>query len=139
MTCDEERPAPGRLERFLDWLPGEPPITGMEEFELDGVHPRGRAAFKRTVKFRWYAEATVLTVTALLIELSAASLDRWWLGLPFFLLAYWMHRQKWDRMTDYGALARAKLAEPAPWPPQRGERVPLDPKSVDGDAERESA
>lgn len=36
--------------------------------------------------------------------------------VPAVLMVLFIHRRKWNRTTDYGALAQAKLAMPADWP-----------------------
>lgn len=102
---------------------GDPPLTPMEERELADIPPYARAAFYRAVRFHWYATAAVGTFVGWTIEYTALSVDFGWLyTIPMLVMALVVHRMKWNRSTDYGALSKAKLAMRPDWPSWKRER-----------------
>lgn len=101
----------------------DPPLTPTEEAHLADIPPDARSAFYRTVRFRWYANAAVGTFLGWSIEYAALGIDFGWAyTVPLLVMALVVHRMKWNRSTDYGALSRAKLAMDRDWPEWKRER-----------------
>ena len=98
-------------------LRGDPPLTKVEVTELAQIHPDGREVFYKRVKREWYAQIIISTVLLYSIEYMVFSFDALWVYfipiIPVFSLA---HRLKFNRSTNYGALAAAKLNQPRSWP-----------------------
>lgn len=96
---------------------GDPPLTQVEIHELAQIHPDGREAFHKRVKRDWYMKITVVTIFLYAVEYLIFSLDVLWVYLvPVMPVLALAHRLKYDRQTNYGALAAAKLAQPVDWP-----------------------
>lgn len=96
---------------------GDPPLTQAEVYELGEIHPKARGMFYKRVKIEWYMKIIITTVLLYGLEYAVFSFDVLWVYLiplvPVFSLA---HRLKYQRKTNYGALAAAKLEEPRNWP-----------------------
>lgn len=95
----------------------DPPLTRVEEAELASIPPDAREVFYRTVRRRWYAQAALGTLVGWVVEYTTWGFDPVWpFAIPLLLMAVWVRRKRWDRQTDYGALAKAKLAMDSDWP-----------------------
>lgn len=118
------------LRRFLQEVSGEPPLTEVEVYELAEIHPDGRDAFYRKVKREWYGKILVGSLALYIVEYTVFSLSSsWWYAAPILPILYIAHQLKWERKTNYGALARAKLEQPREWPTWK--------RRVDAEVERE--
>lgn len=95
----------------LDRLADGPDRTRVEEGELESVDPDAHDAFQKQIRRRWYMQVAVGTFVALSLEYALWVMFGWWALLPLFFVIPYIHRKKWERHTDYGALAAAKLAE----------------------------
>lgn len=98
-------------ENPLDRLAAGPDRTRVENAELSSVDPDAHDAFQKQIRRRWYMQIALGTLVAFSVEYALWGLFGWWALLPLFFIIPYIHRLKWDRHTDYGALAAAKLAE----------------------------
>lgn len=95
----------------LDRLADGPERTRLEEHELEDIDPDAHDTFQTIIRRRWYTQIVIGTVFALSVEYALWQVFGWWALIPALLLLPYIHRKKWTRQTDYGALAAAKLAE----------------------------
>ena len=102
---------PQKQKNPLDRLADGPDKTPMEKHELEDINELGQETFEKTIRRRWYIDVAVFSFAALSIEFALFSLLGWYAIIPALTLLPYLHQKKWERQTDYGALARAKLAE----------------------------
>ncbi len=95
----------------LDRLSDGPDRTRVERAELESIDPDAHDTFQRTIRRRWYAQVAIGTLFALSVEYALWQVLGWWAIIPAVVLLPYIHRKKWTRQTDYGALAAAKLEE----------------------------
>lgn len=95
----------------LDRLADGPEPTNVEQNELADIDPDAHDTFEKTIRRRWYIDVAIGTFAAFSIEAFLWGILGWGAIIPVFLLLPYFHQKKWERHTDYGALARAKLAE----------------------------
>jgi hypothetical protein len=96
---------------------GEPPLTEVEVYELSEIHPDARNKFYTRIKREWYTKVFIATGVLYGVEYAVFSLDILWVYLlPVLPVLSIGHKLKWERKTNYGALAAAKLVEPRDWP-----------------------
>lgn len=95
----------------LDRLAEGPERTRVEQAELDTIDPNAHDTFQRTIRRRWYAQVAIGTLFALSVEYALWQMFGFWAIIPALVILPYIHRKKWTRQTDYGALAAAKLAE----------------------------
>ena len=102
---------------MIDRSDFEPELTQREVRDLADIKPEARSVFYTRVKREWLLKVTVFTVLLYAIEYVVFSFDIGWVYLlPVVPIFSYAHRLKWNRETNFGALAAAKLAQSRDWP-----------------------
>lgn len=95
----------------------EPELTKEEVRELADIEPQARDAFHSRIKKEWLTKIGTTTAFLYAFEYMIFSFNIWWVYLlPVLPILRYAHQLKWNRTTNYGALAAAKLAQTRDWP-----------------------